>query len=267
MSPHGDSEIGGAVREVRIYDSDQEVAAEAAEFFVWLGEQASKERGRFRLALSGGSTPRQLYGALASQYARRLSWSQAEFYFSDERCVPPDHAESNFRMANETLLRPLAISTNQVFRIRGEDKPDQAAAAYESLIRERFSGKPEEWPTFDLILLGLGDDGHTASLFPGSPWVREAKRLVVASQSPRGIRDRVTVTPPLINHARTVVFLVAGVEKAAAVRTVLEEERIDPLECPAKMIQPLDGRLVWFLDRTAAAQLSATKQQIEFDEE
>jgi 6-phosphogluconolactonase len=255
------------VREVRIYDSDQDVAAEAAEFFVWLGEQASKERGRFRLALSGGSTPRRLYKVLASQYARRLNWGQVEFYFGDERCVPPDHEESNFRMADETLLRPLAIEAEQVCRIRGEDEPEKAAAGYESVIRERFEVGSEERPKFDLVLLGLGDDGHTASLFPGSPSVREAKRLIVASQSPRGIRDRVTVTPPLINHARTVVFLVAGAGKAAAVRTVLEEERIDPLECPAKMIQPLDGRLVWFLDRTAAAQLSATKQQIEFDEE
>jgi 6-phosphogluconolactonase len=252
---------------VRIFDSVQEVAAEAGEFLIWLGEQGIKERGRFRLALSGGATPRHLYGVLAAQYARRLNWSQAEFYFSDERCVPPDHGESNYRMANETLLRPLTIKADHVFRIRGEDEPEQAAAAYASLIRERFGLRSEERPEFDLVLLGLGDDGHTASLFPGSPSVREAKRLVVASQASRGIRDRVTLTPLSINHARTVVFLVAGAGKAAAVRTVLEDERVDPLQCPAKVIHPVAGRLVWFLDRPAAAQLSATKQQIEFDEE
>lgn len=255
------------MREVRIFDSDQEVAAEAGEFLIWLGEQAITERGRFCLALSGGSTPRRLYGVLASQYARRLNWSQVEFYFSDERCVPLDHAESNFRMANDTLLGPLAVKSDHVFRIRGEDEPEQAAATYESLVRERVETGSEERPKFDLVLLGLGEDGHTASLFPGSPSVRETKRLVVASHAPRGIRDRVTLTPVSINDARTVVFLVAGAGKAAAVRRVLEEERIDPLQCPAKVIQPLDGRLVWFLDRMAAAQLSATKQQIEFDEE
>jgi 6-phosphogluconolactonase len=255
------------VREVRIFDSDQEVAAEAAEFLVWLGEQGIQERGRFRLALSGGSTPKRLYRVLASEYARRLKWVQVEFYFSDERCIPPHHEESNFRMADETLLGPLAIAAEQVCRVRGEDEPEKAAAAYESVIRERFKIGHEEQPMFDLVLLGLGDDGHTASLFPGSPSIREATRLVMASQSPRGVRDRVTFTPPLINHARTVMFLVAGAGKAAAVRTVLEDKTIDPMQCPAKVIQPVNGRLVWFLDQRAAAQLSATKQQIEFDEE
>jgi len=256
------------VREVRIFDTDQDVAAEAAEFLIWLGEQGIQERGRFRLALSGGSTPRHLYKVLASQHARRLDWAHVEFYFSDERCIPPDHEESNFRMADETLLRPLAIDPErQVCRLRGEDEPEKAAAAYESLIRERFGTQPGEWPALDLVLLGLGDDGHTASLFPGSPSIRETKRLVVASQSPRGIRDRVTFTPPVINHARAVVFVATGARKAAAVRTALEDEAIDPMQCPAKAIQPVNGRLVWFLDQPAAAQLSATKQQIEFDEE
>jgi len=255
------------VREVRIFDTDRDVAAEAAEFLIWLGEQGIQEWGRFRLALSGGSTPRQLYSVLASQHARRLSWAQVEFYFSDERCVPPDQEESNFRMADDTLLRPLGIDPKQVYRIRGEDASEKAAAAYESLIRERFGTPHGEWPMFDLVLLGLGDDGHTASLFPGSPSIREAKRLVLASQSPRGVRDRITFTPPLINHARAVVFLAAGARKATAVRTALEDEAIDPMQCPVKSVQPVNGRLVWFLDQPAAAQLSATKQQIEFDEE
>ena len=255
------------MREVRIFDTDQDVATEAAEFLIWLGEQGIQERGRFRLALSGGSTPRHLYKILASQYARRLNWAHVEFYFSDERCVPPDHEESNVRMADETLLRPLAIDPEQVYRIRGEDEPEKAAAAYEALIRERFETQHGEWPAFDLVLLGLGDDGHTASLFPGSPSIRETKRLVLASQSPRSIRDRVTFTPPLINHARAIVFLATGAGKAAAVRTALEDEAVDPMQCPAKAIQPANGRRVWFLDQPAAAQLSATRQQIEFDEE
>ena len=151
------------------------------------------------------------YRLLAGDRANRVKWPQVQFYFGDERCVPPDHAESNFKLANDTLFRPLGIDAAQVFRIEGEaGQPDLAARRYEETIRQQFGIPFPAWPRFDLIFLGLGDDGHTASLFPGSPALGEKVRAVVISKSPRGVTHRITLTAPLINHARSIVFMVAG---------------------------------------------------------
>lgn len=254
--------------ELRILDNGEELAREAADFVLWSGEQAVKSAGTFRLALSGGATPKALYALLAgSALAKRLEWRRVSVFFGDERCVPPDHADSNFRMANDTLLKPLKIPQDRVFRMRGEDEPEQAARQYEASIRKEFGESAPAWPRFDVILLGLGDDGHTASLFPGTPALNERQRLVVPNQAPQGARQRLTFTVPLINQARAVVFLVSGNGKAAALKAVLEDRTADGSRVPAKLVQPEQGRLIWFLDRAAAAELRIEKQRIVSHEE
>lgn len=255
--------------EVRILDDAWELAREAADLFVWLGEQAVREGRPFRVALSGGSTPKALHAALAAPpFAARLDWSKPEFYFGDERCVPPDHPDSNFGMANETLFRPLKVSTDRIFRMAGETPdPDRAARDYEGILRARACPAGAPWPTLDLILLGLGDDAHTASLFPGTAALEESRRLVVSNVAPRGVKHRITLTAPAINHASTIVFLVSGAEKAKAVERVLHGPEVDPKQAPAKLIRPAAGRLIWFLDRAAAANLPASRQHLTYDEE
>ncbi|MBM4125235.1 MAG: 6-phosphogluconolactonase, partial [Nitrospira sp.] len=169
-------------------DDSTELAREAAELFVWLGREAIKAGGRFCVALSGGSTPRALHGILAgAAFSEQLDWRRVSFFFGDERCVPPDHPESNFAMAEETLFRPLKIAPGQIHRMRGEADPDEAARAYEMAVCEQFGVQPPVWPSFDLVLLGLGEDGHTASLFPGTSALEERTRMVVPTQSPKGI--------------------------------------------------------------------------------
>lgn len=256
-----------AAAELRILEHGEELAREAAEFVAWIGEQAITSRGAFRIALSGGSTPKALHAQLAANHATRLDWSQVCFFFSDERCVAPDHTDSNFRMANETLLVPLKIATSKIFRLHGEDDPAQAARQYEETIRAEFATAAPAWPRFDLILLGLGDDGHTASLFAGTPALHQQQRLVVPTQAPQGPKQRLTFTAPLINQAHTVAFLVSGADKASAVRTVLEDRAANPKTIPAKLITPASGRLVWFMDRAAAAGLTMEQQRVVSNEE
>jgi len=253
--------------EVRIVEDTQELGQEAADLFVWLGQQAVAANGRFRVALSGGTTPKLLYAMLVSPaFSGQLEWARVEFYFGDERCVLPDHPDSNFRMADETLLRPLKIAPERIFRIRGEaDDPDKAAREYETVLRTQFGVPAPGWPSFDLILLGLGDDGHTASLFPGAPALEERKRLVVASRAPSGVKNRITLTVPVMNQARVVLFLVSGIIKAAAVRAVIDDR--DTGRVPAKLIRPVSGRVIWILDRAAASGLTVAKQGVVSHEE
>ncbi|MDQ6735972.1 MAG: 6-phosphogluconolactonase [Nitrospirota bacterium] len=248
------------VHDICVVEHDEKLASEVADFFI---RSAGEAKNRpFRVALSGGSTPSKLYCLLASpDRANRVKWPRVQFYFGDERCVPPDHAESNFKLANDTLFQPLGIEATQIFRIEAEaGRPDQAARRYEETIRQQFETPSPEWPRFDLILLGLGDDGHTASLFPGSPALDEKIRAVVASESPRGVTHRITFTAPLINHARSIVFMVAGLQKAPAIRTVLEDDTVNAHQYPAKLIQPVEGQLIWHFDRAAASALTATTQ-------
>lgn len=254
--------------EIRIFQDPEELAREAADFFVWIAGQTNAGASRFRVALSGGSTPQAMFTKLVDpSLAAQVKWETVELYFGDERCVPPDHPESNYHMANGALLQPLRIDSKNVFRMAGEaPEPDQAARDYEALLRRRFAVQPPAWPRFDLILLGLGEDGHTASLFPDTPALDEGDRLVVANQAPRGIPGRLTFTVPLINAARVVLFLVCGANKAAAARAVLEGVRA-PRQYPAQLIQPNQGRLLWFLDRAAASELVLAKQQVVSHEE
>ncbi|HET6577081.1 MAG TPA: 6-phosphogluconolactonase [Gemmatimonadales bacterium] len=214
------------------------IAAAAAE--------AIAARGRFRLVLAGGDTPRQTYEVLTGpEFVARVDWPRVEFFWGDERCVPPDDPRSNYRMARESLLDRVPIVPENVHRIRGEEDPARAALEYE----ERLGGLLP-----DLVLLGLGVDGHTASLFPGLAAVRERDRRVVAEYVGTVEAWRVTMTPPLLNSARAVAFLVSGAGKAGPLRQVLQGG-LPPDLLPARAIHPASGRLDWLLDAAAASGL------------
>jgi 6-phosphogluconolactonase len=225
----------------------------AAEEFSRVGRQAIGAQGRFAVALSGGSTPRSLYSLLASSYAD-FPWARTYFFFGDERHVPPTDPESNYRMVNESLLSKVAIPAQNVFRVKAEN-PDAAAAAadYEGQLRKFFELKPNQFPRFDLILLGLGPDGHTASLFPDSEGLKETTKLVVANRVEKFKTDRISFTFPVLNNAGEVIFLASGSDKAEMVHEVLEGRPMPPL--PAQQVQPTNGRLLWMLDESAAAKL------------
>lgn len=239
--------------EVRVFASPDELTRAAAEEIARAAEQAVAERGRFTLTLSGGSTPRSLYRLLASEpYRERLPWSAIHLFWGDERHVPPAHADSNFRMAREALIDHVPVPPGNVHRIPAED-PDarRAAAAYEAELRAFFGLAPGEQPAFDLLLLGLGADGHTASLFPGSPALNERDHVVVAPWVEAQRAFRITLTPPALNHARRTLFLVSGEDKADALRAVLAGER-EPERYPAQVVET--DRL-WMVDRAAASRL------------
>jgi 6-phosphogluconolactonase len=227
----------------------------AADDFAALARRSVSERGTCSIALSGGSTPRRLFQLLAARGPGALPWEHVDLWWGDERTVPPDHADSNYRMAREALIDPLGLAGSHVHRIAGElVDHDAAARAYERQLVAAL-GAP---PVFDLVLLGLGPDGHTASLFPGSPALDETARWVVANPvtSPlvHGTATRITLTAPAINAARHVRFLIAGADKAAALAQVVEGPR-DPKRYPAQLIAPSSGHLVWFVDAAAAASL------------
>jgi 6-phosphogluconolactonase len=235
---------------VHVYSSSEELSAAAARKFAAKAGEAIEERGRFAVVLAGGSTPETMYGILARDYIDRIDWTRVYVFFGDERSVPPHHEDSNLKMASEVLLDHVPVAN--VHRIRGELPPDEAAEAYEEELRKFF--QTEDVPRFDLILLGLGADGHTASLFPWTPALEVQDRWVVASPVPRLNTTRITLTVPVINAALAVYFLVEGEDKAEAVREVLEGDA-DPRAYPAKLIQPPGGP-EWMLDRSAASLLS-----------
>jgi len=237
--------------EIKVCDDEEELAGMAADLFVERSEQALVRRGRFLVALSGGATPRRLYALLASPaYCDRVDWKRTEVFWVDEQCVPPDHPESNYRMAHELLLSKVPLEEKQIHRIRGDEEPEIAAKYYGM---EVSAYMPKSLFTFDLAILGLGIDGHTASLFPGDPAVSETGQVAVVVE-PRGQHRRITVTMPVLNHVVTALFLVAGPEKAATVREILDEG--NPKGYPAGMVLPVKGELFWCLDRKAASLLS-----------
>lgn len=243
--------------EVQVSPDPAALAREAAGRFVAAARAATEERGRFVVALSGGSTPKALLRLLAEPpYREEVDWRHVHVAWGDERCVPPDDEQSNYRMAREALLDRVPIPPEQIHRMPGEEADRGAAAdAYAATLRRLFNLGPGEWPRFDLLHLGLGTEGHTASLFPGSPALAERERLVAAPYVEKLEAYRLTLTPPAINAAREVQFLVAGAEKAAIVREVLRGPR-DPTALPARVVAPTDGRLVWLLDAAAAARLN-----------
>jgi 6-phosphogluconolactonase len=211
----------------------------------------------FTIALSGGSTPRNLYTLIAANASATLPWDKMFFFWGDERHVPPDSPDSNYRMAKESLLSKVPIPPANIFPVPAEN-PDaaQVAEVYEQTLRRFFAVAPGEFPRFDLILLGMGPDGHTASLFPETAALQEKSRLVVANWVEKLGGSRITFTLPLLNSARCVTFLVSGTDKAAALHEVLEGNA--PAEkYPSRLVQPSDGKLIWFVDRAAASELSA----------
>ena len=243
--------------EIRIAQDSHVWSAAAAELVHALGREAIRANGRFLIALSGGSTPEALYRALtAPAFAGRFDWSRPTFFFSDARGVPPDDPRSNYALANITLFTPLKITPSQVYRMAGESHDPQAAASeYEQQLHRATNTSPSNSPTLDLVLLGLGEDGHTASLFPGSPTLRDNKSLIAVTQSPKDPPTRLTMTLGVINQASVILFLVAGVGKAGIVRAILHPKTEAERQLPASLIAPEKGRLIWLLDRAAAAEL------------
>ena len=252
-----------AVPDIRIHSDSQAVAEAAAAFILEAGKEAVRANGRFFIALSGGKTPETLYRALTSPaFADRFDWSQATFFFSDERCVPPNDPRSNYALADKTLFTPLRIAPSQVYRMAGESRdPQRAAHEYEQQLRLATKTSPSAQPSLDLILLGLGEDGHTASLFPGSPALRDHQRVIVATQSPKDPPNRLTMTLAVINRASMILFLVAGAGKAGVVRAILDPKTEAERQLPASLVKPEEGRLIWFLDRAAAAELPIHQQR------
>jgi len=239
---------------VRLVDDATALADAAAQAIVDAAVESVAAHGRFSIVLAGGATPRATYMRLAAPpFAERLPWDRTWVFFGDERCVPPEHPESNYHMAYETLLCKVPIPGERVFRLRGEaEDPEAAATEYARMLAEVFETRRGELPRFDLVLLGLGLDGHTASLFPGSPALKEVFRPVVAVHAAAAaLPQRLTLTFPPINAAARVIFLVAGAEKAKAVKLMLR----DGVVLPAAMVRPADGSLTWLVDRAAASLL------------
>lgn len=244
--------------EIRTLTTPQELFDAAAEEVIHAANEAVATRGRFTIALAGGNTPRSLYNLLATNGHSFLPWDRMFFFFGDERHVPPADPQSNYRMANQAMLSKIPVAAGNVFRVAGEN-PDAGAAAalYEQTLRQFFALAPGDFPSFDLILLGLGPDGHTASLFPGTAALQEKSRLVVANWVEKFKTNRITFTLPVLNAACCVVFLVSGTDKAPALKAVLEDDAPGE-QYPAKLVRPSNGKLIWMVDRAAASELSKT---------
>jgi 6-phosphogluconolactonase len=251
-----DSAATRSRREVQVFRDSAALMRAAADEVLRAADEAVAARGWFSIALAGGSTPRGIYQLLATDHlaGRDIPWANMHCFFGDERNVPPDHPDSNFRMAWETLLERVPLPRAQIYRIPGDRFGHAAAAAYEYDLRQRFLPAAGVPPRFDLVMLGLGTDGHTASLFPGTRALQESRLWVARNPVPQLGADRITLTFPVLNAAREVLFVVSGADKAAAARRVLSpSSEEEPL--PAGRVQPSDGRLLWLLDAPAAAQL------------
>ncbi len=241
---------------IKIFPNSDELNFFAAEKFVEIANKAIEENGRLTVALAGGSTPKSLYQLLSSgNFKDQMDWTKVFFFFGDERNVLPGDAESNFRMANENLFLPLHISVENVFRWQTELRnTEKIAEIYEESAKFFFALNGDELPRFDLILLGIGGDGHTASLFPFTEALRETKKIAVANSVEKLATTRLTLTIPVINNAANVIFLVKGADKAETLQTVLEG-KLQPEKFPAQSIKPENGELFWLVDEQAAALL------------
>lgn len=236
------------------------LARRAAQYLVEMVGEAVAAHGRARIAISGGSTPKaafQLLADPAQPWLDRMPWANLDLYWVDERCVPPDDPDSNYRMTRETLLDRVSLLPGQIHRMEGELDPEAAASRYESELRNSFRLEGAESPRLDLVALGMGPDGHTASLFPHTQALHEMSRLVAANHVPQKETWRITLTWPVINHASSVFFLIAGADKAEILREVLTGPH-DPDRLPSQLIWPASGILTLFLDTAAAALLPAT---------
>jgi 6-phosphogluconolactonase len=240
---------------IAIYPDTNVLSHEAAQYIVQVAQESIVTHGRFTIALSGGNTPKKLYALLGSEpYTSQIDWNLVEIFWSDERCVPPDSPDSNYYMAQEVLLSKVPIPASQIHRVPA-DKPDRDAASLEYTQEMQRVFGTSAIPSFDLIQLGMWPEAHTASLFPHQASLHEQQRLVMPVSVPKPPPPRLTFTPPLLNAATRVLFLVTGADKAEAVQAVLEGDR-QPDEYPAQIVQPPQGDVVWMLDTPAAARLS-----------
>ncbi len=239
---------------IAIYPDTETLSQEAAQYVVRIAQESITAHRRFTIALSGGSTPKKLYGLLAEEpYRSQIDWTLVDIFWSDERCVPPNDAESNFLMAQQVLLSKIPIPANQIHRMPA-DLADRDAASYAYTLEMQQTIGSDGVPSFDLIQLGMGPEGHTASLFPHQPSLHEQQRLVMPVTVPKPPPPRLTFTPRLLNAAFHVLFLVTGAEKQDAVKAVLEGE-YQPDEYPAQIVQPAKGEVTWMLDTAAAEKL------------
>jgi 6-phosphogluconolactonase len=237
--------------EIKVLPDAAGIAHEAAERIVAAANRAAEDGRSFSIALSGGSTPKALFELLAGpSHKSRIEWPRVEVFFGDERTVPPDHKDSNYRMANEALLSKVPIPGDNVYRMAGELEPHEAAKQYGQMLKEKFGEGG-----LDLVLLGMGDDGHTASLFPETEALNETKHRCVANFVPKLSTWRITLTAPFINRSKDVMFLVSGASKSARLQEVLEGPR-DPRRLPSQLIQPTDGQLTWLIDAPAAGMIA-----------
>ena len=238
-----------------VMDDAQALYVRAAEEIAHFAGEAICTHGEFTLCLTGGATPASTYELLATRFRLSVDWKEVQFFWGDERCVPPDDPASNFGMANRTILSKLALRPEQVHRMRGEDDPAQAAQDYERELRAFFRlEQPGDFQSFNLVLLGLGENAHVASLFPHHSALHEETRLAVAVDVEAVPRRRISLTVPVINSAERVMFLVSGEKKAAAVKNILQGPQ-DPEEYPGQLVKPHSGEIVWLIDKAAASEL------------
>jgi 6-phosphogluconolactonase len=240
---------------VIIEESESLLFRRAADLFVESAARAIEKKGVFALALSGGSTPKGLYSLLASDYADRIDWKNTHVFWSDERNVGPDDPESNFRMAYETLLSKVSMPEGNIHRIKGEMEPHEAAADYTYELKRFFNPVPGTFPQFDLILLGMGEDGHTASIFPQTDVVYNTTDMAVASFVHKLDSYRITLAPQVLRRANRVIFMVTGTGKAKAVKEVLEGN-YQPNLYPAQILRTASGEVIWLVDKPAASLLT-----------
>ncbi|MET7027797.1 6-phosphogluconolactonase [Sediminicola luteus] len=232
--------------ELKIYTSKEEVAKRFSEYLVKITD--SKEE--VHIALSGGSTPKIVFDMLASEYGTDINWDNVHFYWGDERCVPPTHEESNYKMTLNHLFEKISIPAANIHRIQGEDDPAQEAKRYAQLLDDKLP-KRKKTPQFDLVILGMGDDGHTASIFPHEIELWDAKANCAVAIHPDSGQRRITITGKIINNAKEVAFLVTGAGKAEKVEEIMKKEG-DYANYPATLVAPTSGQLIWFLDSDAA---------------
>lgn len=246
--------IGDLPKEIIVCRDPNDLGDQAAVSFVKFAQEALSLRGRFSVALAGGSTPRTLYQKLASPaFSGKIRWNDVHLFWGDERAVSPDHPDSNYHLADAALISRVPLPSENIHRMPGERRDlELAAQEYEKVLRHFFEKTDEGWPPFDLVLLGIGSDGHTASLFPGSLVLDERVRWVAAPYIDQLKTTRLTLTLPVLNHARQVLFLVTGKEKAPMIREVLSDHP-PPSPLPARLIQPRGGGPIFFLDRAAAS--------------
>jgi 6-phosphogluconolactonase len=245
-------------REIRILADGAAIARRAAQEFVQAGASAVREKGSFNGVLSGGSTPKALYTLLVNDPTLRsqVPWDKIRLFFGDERHVPPDHPDSNFRMATEAMISKSPLKPEQVTRIKGEyPDTDQAALEYENALREYFKLKDGEYPRFDLVLAGMGNEGHTLSLFPGTKALHADGRIAVRNWVGKLYAERITLTAPAASNAARVIFMVTGADKAPALKAVLEGP-FEPEQLPAQLLQPKNGKLLWLVDTAAGSMLA-----------